>query len=348
MEDRQATGRSRGLWEGLKSLRQTVSYAEREGERQGHTPMEVLQCRANTVDEAVRSGQDGCHPLLRSHCVVQHPLVAASPIGRSRRRLSNNVQPFRAADGFRDRWRVVNCCKVTYEGREDSHRFVAGSGPAAPILADQQARPADVSRGARRSEGEKCTAVSKHQLILQQFTTTPPFAIHAVVALLRSYVFCDADRAPGHALERVRVRLTDQATLISVPRSFPKSLHANVGSVSFYRPWPTPSPFLTLCATCPASNVRAVDETPERYSQQSVATYRVECQPIRVLTLATGVQNVARATGIGIDARYMGDPRLNLLASGIIRHDSHERKSGSGPYGSRPQVRKVGGERSNH
>ncbi|KAJ8895119.1 hypothetical protein PR048_000444 [Dryococelus australis] len=45
-------------------------------------------------------------------------------------------------------WRHV--VKVTYEGGEGSHRFVGGSGPATPKLADQQARPADVRRGARQ------------------------------------------------------------------------------------------------------------------------------------------------------------------------------------------------------
>ncbi|KAJ8871372.1 hypothetical protein PR048_027689 [Dryococelus australis] len=66
-------------------------------------------------------------------------------------------------------WRVsfVRCwihdvrvpVEVTYKGGEGSHSFVASSCPAVPILADEQARPADVSRRAsrtnpRRSKGK--------------------------------------------------------------------------------------------------------------------------------------------------------------------------------------------------
>ncbi|KAJ8895275.1 hypothetical protein PR048_000600 [Dryococelus australis] len=41
----------------------------------------------------------------------------------------------------------------------------------------------------------------------------------------------------------------------------------------------------------------------KRFSQQSVATRCVGHQPIRALTLASSVENVARATNIGFDAR---------------------------------------------
>ncbi|KAJ8870601.1 hypothetical protein PR048_029624 [Dryococelus australis] len=42
------------------------------------------------------------------------------------------------------------------------------------------------------------------------------------------------------------------------------------------------------------------------------------------------------------------DPRENSLTSGIVRHDSHVRKSGSNPAGNQTRFDMVGGERSNH
>ncbi|KAJ8893892.1 hypothetical protein PR048_006493 [Dryococelus australis] len=47
-----------------------------------------------------------------------------------------------------------------YEGGEGSYSFVGGNGPTAPILADQQARPADVRREARQTHPRRSEAPS--------------------------------------------------------------------------------------------------------------------------------------------------------------------------------------------
>ncbi|KAJ8891619.1 hypothetical protein PR048_004147 [Dryococelus australis] len=105
-----------------------------------------------------------------SRGLTSHPGCDVSTVAASWRRLAT-ARAYSVASS-----RCRNCTAQTKAPEGNAViDFVGGSGPAAPILADQQAHPADVRRGARQTHPRRSEAFQPHPSLLDTRSRRFPF-----------------------------------------------------------------------------------------------------------------------------------------------------------------------------